>query len=67
MYLTFRPYISGTKILTHICLTFDEEDGVRPESLMCPLMFSDGLGLVKRFKKGVDTLRKDMYSDFHQL
>ena len=29
------------------CLTFDdEEDGVRPESLMCPLMFSDGLGLM---------------------
>ena len=37
------------------CLTFDdEEDGVKPESLMCPLMFSDGLGLMID-KRGVGT------------
>ena len=50
-----------------ICLTFDEDEGVRPESLMWPLMFSDGLGLLNRFKRAfVDTLTKDLYYAFHQ-
>ena len=65
--LSFVIYLASLIKDNVSVFTFVEDGlGVKPESLMWPLMFSDGLGLLNRFKRGVDTLRKDLYNAFHQ-